>query len=243
MANLYDTANLGPVIGTRLVAGLGNNPDVDLGVTLPEDIWAGGGVYPWLTAATALEVVSASANDAAAGTGARTILIEGLLADFTEISQTVTLNGLAAVAIPTPLYRINGITCLTAGSNGTNVGNITIRDAGGGTTRGIAPAGFGRNRSSAFTVPAGKTLHLTSSTFCINRPSSARDATLSFFIRPNGGAYTLNSEISVDGNPLVRELTPHVPLPEKTDFIFRCTSVSADNTDITASWLAFLKDN
>lgn len=61
----------GQVPGYRRITALGNNPDVDTGIH--EDIWTGGGLYPWMTAATSLEIVSDSANDTAAGTGARTV--------------------------------------------------------------------------------------------------------------------------------------------------------------------------
>lgn len=75
----------GQVPGYRRVTALGNNPDVDSG-TVPEDIWAGGGAYPWMTGATALEIVSSSANDAAAGTGARTVTINGLDINYAEVA-------------------------------------------------------------------------------------------------------------------------------------------------------------
>lgn len=60
------------VPGYRRITALGNNPDVD-SAAVPEDIWSGGGAYPWMTGATSLEIVSSSANDTAAGTGARTV--------------------------------------------------------------------------------------------------------------------------------------------------------------------------
>lgn len=73
------------VPGYRRVAAIGNNPDLDT-ATLPEEIWTGGGVYPWLTASTALEIVSSSANDTSAGTGARTVTINGLSDAYAEVA-------------------------------------------------------------------------------------------------------------------------------------------------------------
>lgn len=75
---------LGQVPGYRRITALGNNPDVD--TAGPEDVWSGGGLYPWMTTATALEIVSDSASDTSAGTGARTVLVNGLDANFVEVA-------------------------------------------------------------------------------------------------------------------------------------------------------------
>lgn len=223
----------------RPLSVFGNNPDI----TAPEDIWSLGGNYPWMTAATSLEVVSSSANDSAAGTGARTIAINGLTAAFAEVTQVITMNGVTPVAVPTQLYRINSISAITAGSNGTNVGTIAVRDAGGGTTRGNIPAGYGTSRQSQYTVPIGYSLIVEQVLLSINRPSTARDATLASYAKPDGGAYRHALEMSIDGNPFNQPLIVSVALPEKTDFGIRCMYASAPATDITAAWFGILKAN
>lgn len=75
---------LGQVPGYRRITALGNNPDMDTGAA--EDVWTGGGIYPWPTGSTALEIVSDSANDAAVGTGARTVTINGLDINYAEVA-------------------------------------------------------------------------------------------------------------------------------------------------------------
>lgn len=83
--------------GYERASGWGNNPDIDLGG--PEVVDPlGGTTIPWLSSATSLEIVSDSAADAAAGTGARTVSIDGLNANYSRVSQTVTLNGTTALA-------------------------------------------------------------------------------------------------------------------------------------------------
>jgi hypothetical protein len=90
-------------------------------------------------------IASASTNDTAAGTGARTVKIEYLdqtgAGPFTE---TVTLNGTTYVnTVATNICFIEQITVLTAGSTGSNVGILTLKAAtgGGGTTIGTIAAG------------------------------------------------------------------------------------------------------
>lgn len=231
----------GSITGYTRVAALGNNPDIDVA---PEDVWSGGGLYPWMTAATSLEIVSSSAADASAGTGARTVRIEGLDATFTAVNQIVTMNGLTAVAIPTQLFRINRAVMITAGSGQTNAGDITIRDAGGGTTRAILPLGFGITRQAQYTPPTGFTLQVVSMVFSINRPSTTRDCAVATFIQNSANsAYVLGVELSVDGNTYRHDGMPGFTIAEKVDFGLRCTFASATNTDLTAGWLGVLKQN
>lgn len=230
--------------GIRRVTALGNNPDVDT-VTLPEDIWPGGGAYPWKTAAGAMEVVSTSAADAAAGTGARTVLVQGLDASYLEISETVTLNGLTAVALVNSYLRINSALITSAGTGKVNAGDISIRDSGAGTTRSIIPLGYGITRQAVFTVPAAHTLSIHSQLYCINRQTGVgRFATFANFIQSPNGFYRQPLEISIGDEPPYRhDGIPGIVLTEKTDFALRCTALSADNTDLTAAFLGLLFKN
>lgn len=229
----------GLVNGHRRVITRGNNPDIDAA----EDVWSGGGDYPWMTAATSLEVVSDSAADAAAGAGARTVLISGLNAAYQEISTTVTLNGLTPVAVGQQFFRINNVDITSAGSGKINAGNINVRDAGAGTVRAIVPTGYGTDRQSQFTVPAGYSFAIHQTGYSINRPSSVRDAAASLYVGSPDGFYRLLTETSVDGEALLfPRIIPFVA-PEKTDLGIRCTSVSATNTDLTAFIVGILKSN
>lgn len=242
-SEFYDSVGLGLVPGATRVAALGNNPDVDTGGI--EDVWSGGGAYPWMTGSTSLEIVSDSANDAASGTGARTVTVNGLDANYIQVSQTVTLNGLAAVSLPTQLFRINSALIVSAGSGKTNAGSITVRDSGGGTARAIIPVGYGITRQAVFTVPAGKTACINSQFFCINRTGGvSRYATFANFIQTASGFYRMPLELSISERaPYRHDGLPSIILGEKTDYAFRCSSVSNDNTDVTAAFLGVLIDN
>jgi hypothetical protein len=86
-----------------------------------ETIWAEGGLYSYLTAATVLKVSSSSVNDTSAGTGARTVELSGLDADYNEISELVTLNGQTPVNTTKLFLRINRMVVRSAGSGGVQV--------------------------------------------------------------------------------------------------------------------------
>jgi len=232
------------VTGYRRVTALGNNPDVDI-LSVPEDVWSGGGAYPWMTGATALEIVSGSANDAAAGAGARTVLIQGLDINYAEVSQTVSLNGTTAVAIPTNLFRINSALIMSAGTGKVNAGDLTIRDAGAGTTRAIIPLGYGITKQSIFTVPAGFTLQIVSQLFGFNSTTKDnRFAKFATFSQSPNGFYRLPLEIATsDVTPYRHDGEPGLIVTEKTDFCHRVTAVSDDNSNLTAAWLGIMRSN
>lgn len=134
----------------KSVHGFGFNPDVST-ASVPETLWTVGGVYVFTVTPATLSVVSTSAADTAAGTGARTVRLEGLNSAFYEISETVTMNGTTLVNTTQVFARINRAFNVTAGSGGVNAGAITISD-GVNTVCSIV-ATYGQSQMAIFTVP------------------------------------------------------------------------------------------
>ena len=112
----------------------GFNPDVDDSL---ETVWAQGGLYSYLASASVLKVSSSSTSDTSAGTGARTVELFGLDANYDEISETITLNGQTAVNTTNEFLRINRMVVKSAGTGGQNAGVIY---AGTGTVTTGVPA-------------------------------------------------------------------------------------------------------
>ncbi len=135
---------------------LGQNDDV--AATALDDLQqVGSVVLPVPASAIAMEVVSTSANDAAAGSGARTVEFVTLGAGFVEQSQTVTLNGTTAVSLTGTHLRLNGMHVLTNGAaGGTAAGDLILQAAGGGTEYARVAAGGNMLLQAHYTVPAGK---------------------------------------------------------------------------------------
>ncbi len=128
--------------------------------TTDDDVWSAGELaagpanITWPAAAATLSVVSTSADDAALGTGARTLLIKGLDANYLEIEETVTLNGLTPVVTTKEFLRGNAYEVASAGSGQKNAGAISITH--GVNVIGGILAGKSRSAQSHYTVPAGK---------------------------------------------------------------------------------------
>lgn len=234
----------------RRVAILGNNPDVDQG-SVPETVWPNGGLYPWMTGATAIEVVSTSIQDSPTGTGMGAISLTLLDIDYVASIVPVTLNGTTAVSISSTWFRINGgvITIKGSGAPATraiNVGDIIVRDAGGGTVRAIIPAGKGILRQAVFTTEAGYTLQVLSHYIGFNRGTgggATRYLTVSNFIQNSSGVSRTPLDLSCNGEPYRHDGIPGVIVPEKTDYALDVAAVSADNSDITGAFLGVLVKN
>lgn len=124
-----------------------------------ETVWTPGSTYARLSSAVAFEAVSSSGNDTAAGTGARTIRVEGLDNSYNVITEDVTLAGATPVALVNTYLAINKLKVLTAGSGLTNAGTIDVRvDSGDVIKRQMqALSGFGLGQDACFhyTVPKG----------------------------------------------------------------------------------------
>lgn len=157
----------GQIQGHRNVTVFGFNPDVD---TTQVSIWPLPSLITYPTAALQMTVSSTSANDTSAGTGARTIVVEGLDANYNEVTETVTMSGQTPVTMTAPLLRVNYAYVATAGSGNSAAGDIYI---GTGVVTAGVPAtvyeiikfDYNDTTTGSYTVPAGHTAYLSQGLF------------------------------------------------------------------------------
>jgi len=257
MNSEYDTAiaslgNYGTFV--RRVTGLGQVTIGTFGIAA-NDIWPNGGLYPWMSGLTTLEISSSSANDSAAGTGARQITINGLDATYTEISSTVTMNGTTAVVIPIQFLRINSLTIAANGTSRRNEGTISVKDSPNGTTRAILPIATvadlnpSVSKQSQFTVPANHTLLVYDIDIQINSSAGGGGGTvkgadvLFYFASSNITLpIRLPRAITCTDNGSGKSLDPKTPIPvaEKTDFGLRASYTSTSGIILSGSWEGLL---
>ena len=146
---------------------------VNAGITTTfETAWDNSNAYAFLAANMASPtIVSSSANDAAAGTGARTVRVTGVDSLYAIQTEVVTLNGVTPVALVNNYMSINDITVLTAGSGGVKAGTLTL--AAGGTTHAFMAVGINTNTSYIYTVPAGYGLMIENLTCSLGASTTA----------------------------------------------------------------------
>ena len=169
--DFYLAVAKGDFTGYTNVSKFGNNPNVkSAGV---ETLWDGSNLYPWPTSADTLAIVSDNVNDDVAGTGARTIEIQGLDSNWDLQTVTYDLDGTTTVTTTETFLRVFRARIVTAGSSETNEGTITINH----TTSGDLLAqisyntiGQGQTLMACYTIPAGKTGYIININF-----SSSKD--------------------------------------------------------------------
>jgi hypothetical protein len=235
----------GRLDGTRPVRKFARNSDIDLAAS--EDVWSAGGNMTYLTSASAVEIVGDSANDDAAGTHCRRVMIVGLNENWDEAQEQVSTNGLSAsTATTTTFIRVYRAYCDLVGAYGnTNDGNLTVRVESAGSTQAYIAAGDGQTQGSHWTVPRNYTgyglgVHLN--------VASGKTGSVVFYYRTNADdATTPNawrvaaSYTGLSGNA---DYTywGMVPFPEKTD-IRAVGSAAANDTDITLDYIVMLIRN
>jgi hypothetical protein len=182
----------GQIQAHSVVTIAGYNSDVDTSWEMITPV--GNLSYP--AAALQMTVSSADADDTSAGTGARTVLITGLDANYAVISETVTMNGQTAVTTTNSFLRINAMLVTTAGTSLANEGIIyigtgTVTSGVPATIYNVIAAGFNNATSSQYTIPAGYTGYLA-----VARIGLAQDAGTTLitartrFVGTNGIALT-----------------------------------------------------
>lgn len=229
----------------KIIFKFGFNPDINGD---EETIWDAGGIYAYPSAATVMKVSSSSANDTAAGTGARTILVQGLDGDYNEVEEIVTLNGQTAVNTTTSFLRVNRAYVLTAGSGGTAAGNIYV---GVGTVTAGVPATIyaqiilGENQTlmGLWTVPAGYTGYFDHFNVATGSTTVNQYITVRAIQRNFGGVFrTMLKQTIGSGGVADFVLKYPIEVQEKTDLEMRASSSGSNNLISTDFSVIYIKN-
>jgi hypothetical protein len=229
----------GQIAGATSFYKFGFNPDIN---GTEETIWTQGGNVPWPTTAFTAYIVSDDAADSGTSTGAQTVQVEGLDADYNIKSVSVTLNGTTEVAISGTWIRINRAFVTLSGTGGTAAGTINIQSSGGGVI--YANLGIGnQTQMAAYTVPAGYTLYLDDVSFTAALGIQSKNVTVKFVLR-NFGTNTFRTGIieTVQSNSLLVPFPYPFAIAEKTDVECRAFS-DTTNVEVSASFQGVLIKN
>lgn len=228
--NVYLDIARGAISNSKIVHKFGANFDIDQG-TDPESVWTGGGVYPWasLSSAQTIYCLSTDAGDTT------TLTLEGLDANYDEISETVTLTGTSAVTTSNTFLRVFRMTY-----DATNVGTITARTvSASGTVVAQIDAGYAQTLMAVYTVPAGYTAYLVALDATIDGTKTCQ---MLMYHRLFGKPFRIAHVAESDGHYRY-DFTAPLTVPEKTDIDIRINEVSGNDARVTANFdLVLIKD-
>ena len=205
----------GTIEGYSNVSKFGYNPSI--GSLAFETIWETGDDYPWQSTAVTVDVVSDNANDDVAGTGARTLKIQGLDGSYNLAEETVDMDGTTTVTTTQTFLRVFRMSVETAGTSGNNIGNITVTYTGGSDVAATVTAGNGQTLMAIYTIPAGYTGYLLSMNI-----SSGKDQEMDFkFIQRDNsvtnGAFQTKQFLNVRGGQTTVIFNAINVIPQKSD--------------------------
>lgn len=235
--------------GYSIVNKFGYNPAVG-SASVPEDVWGGSAIYSGFpnTTLETVSAVSSSANDTAAGTGARQLRITGLDGNYNVASEVITLNGLTPAASVGTYRRVHSAQVVSVGSGGVNAGVVTVRHTT--TTANVfLDIVVGRNQSnaSAYTVPAGYTAYLRqlhAAVRGIGQPSSVVTIEGGIWTRAFESPFRLRRPfIMSDRFRLTDTLYGGLIFTEKSDIVIRITACSETNAAVNAGYDLLLVPN
>ena len=220
----------GAISNSKIVHKFGANFDIDQADD-PESVWTGGGLYPWASLATAQTIycLSTSASDTT------TLTLEGLDANYDEISETVTLTGLTAVTTTNQFLRVFRMTY-----DATNVGAIEARvTSATGTVVAQIDEGYAQTLMAVYTVPAGYTGYLVALDATIDCTKTCQ---MLMYHRLTGKPFRIAHVAETDGRYRYDFFAP-LTLPEKTDVDIRIDQVSGNDARVTANFdIVLIKD-
>jgi len=235
-------------LGISKVNIVGINSDIDSG-SVPEWIWDGPtGAYTGFPTgnAEAIRITSDSANDASAGSGARTVLVTGLDENWEIASETITLSGLTPAVSTTTFRRVHFAYVTTSGSSNEafNAGTLTI--AHNVTTANVFMTILpGRNNGqvAVYTVPANKRGILTKIKVEVDRAAGSNIFGF-MWVREFGQCPRyLRPVIASSTGAYYEEPYGGIIFPEKTDIGVVITTCSANNTLVESSFDIVIVDD
>ena len=181
--NLCIDSARGLVEGRELIHKFGASSVVSTGSF--NDVWSDNSVYPWPTAAETIRIkAGGSADDDSGGSGARSIIIEGLDATFMPISETIVTAGASASAPTSQSFvRIHRAYVNTVGTyTGNNAGAIEIENTTSGNVIARIEASIGQTQMSHYTIPANTNGYLVD---IYTQVATSKSIDFMFFQRQN----------------------------------------------------------
>ena len=193
--------------------------------TTESDFWSNAGVYAFPTVGQPIGVTSYDAADSSGGAGAHFVRLCYLDTAYVEKTETVEMAGLStSYTVAKDVYRINNFLVTSAGVFKKASGGIVACSTNGTIRFNYITPGFSIARNSAYTVPAGKTLHVTDANmgygYAANQTNYAR-----IYLRATKDPLTQNAttlfypfvEVVVANNTVTLSLKSPERFNERTD--------------------------
>jgi hypothetical protein len=232
----------------------GRNPSITT-LSDPETIWYQGGSFFFVDTPPVTHAISSDSaeDDAVTGTGAHTILVEGVDANWDPLSESIDLDGASAVNPTTDFLRVNRMTVTRcfAGTDTVPTGNITY-DIAPWVAAYIA-AEHGQTEQAIYSIPRFHTFYMSQYyASLIQGGGGSTAATVALCVNPQAYGDTDSNtksrlfkhtqSVSTTGSSYFRhKFDPAFIIPGPADVWLEVLEVSG-NTDISGGFDGYLID-
>ena len=205
----------GQIPGHKRLLKFGYNPLIN---EIEETIWEAGGIYVYPTSALILTATSsAGATDSAVA-----ITVQGLDANYNEISENIVLSGAGTATTTQSFFRV-----YRAFVTGSKALTGIVSFANGGTTYATINSD-NQTLMSLWTVPAGYTAYLEQTDVTVLTEANNKFGTVRLVTRVPGGVFRTQDLFAAQNSDIVRVYANPLPIAEKTDIEFRAIGSSAN---------------
>jgi hypothetical protein len=225
------------------VEKFGRNADIDTGGF--EDVWDGGATWVAPTQPRVHNVASSSANDASAGTGARTVQLYGLDADGLLANEIVSLSGTANVATAGTYSMVHRMIIRSAGTIAANEGTVTATAQTDATVTAQIEPTQNQTLMAIYQIPSDKSGYITSWYGSMQRSVTTGAANMRLLVKPPNEVFQVKRIFGLvgTGNGSFKHGFDFA-LPVSASSIIKVDcDVSASNTDAAGGFSVLLEDN
>lgn len=206
----------GQIPGHYRLHKFGFNPLIN---DLEETIWDVGGIYAYPSSAVKM---TATSTDSSNDDGVQ-VTIQGLDANYNQLSETVTLDGTGVGETSGFFLRV-----FRAFIEGSQEPSGTINITNASTTYARITLGENQTLMSVWTVPAGFTAFLYQKDVTCFTDANDKYGTMRFITRKPGGVFRTQDKYSVHTGHTELAYTTPIPIPEKTDIEARAIGSSSN---------------
>jgi hypothetical protein len=195
----------------------GFNPLID---QTEETIWDVGGIYAYPSSAVKMTATSTDGtNDEDVQ-----VTIQGLDADYNQLSETVTLDGTGSEETSGFFLRV-----FRAFIEGSQEPSGTINITNTGTTYARITLGENQTLMTVWTVPAGYTAYLFQKDVTCLTEANNKFGTIRLISRKLGGVFRTHDKFALQNAHTEISYTTPIPFTEKTDIEIRAIGSSSNS--------------
>lgn len=223
----------------------GYNSDIDT-LSQPEDMWDVGGIQIPPTVARIHNIKSGSILDTSAGTGARTIIIQGLDASYNYITETVSLNGILNVPTLNAYIMIDYMFVATAGTLSTAQGIINATAQTDNTITAQINLGNNQTHAAIYQIRDGHKGYLNRMNCSMSQATAGSSSVIYLMTKTLNGVWLVRRVIYLNNSGNSHQSTkffPPIEFQAKTLIKLQIFSVSNNNTSVEGGFdLVLIKD-